>query len=138
MTEAKPIDLGAFDTRKGAEDGIEHTLVAPDGTELPGFVVRGYDSASYSEALDANNRKYLKQGQRKRVPTMAEIEEDSLRTAAVLLKHWPDKFSLDGKPFLHSAENALTFLRRFPWARDQVEEVARARANFLPKSSTAS
>ena len=132
------IELGAFDTRKGAEDGMEIMLRAPSGVELAGFMVRGYDSPTYQAALQEQNRRFLAQGRRRKVPTPEEIEHEGIELAAALLIGWPDRLALDGEPFAFSRKNAAIFLRRFPWAREQIEEVARERENFLPKSSNAS
>lgn len=133
------IDLGAFDTRKGGEAGVEHALVTPSGVKLPGFRIIGKDSPTYQAALEEQNRKFMQLGKKRReVPSLQEMEAEGVALSAVLLRGWPDSFTLDGAPFPYSPANAETFLRRFPWAHEQVEEVARERANFLPSSSSGS
>lgn len=129
------IDLDGFDTVKGAEEGAETTLIAPSGAELKGFMVRGYDSPTYQRALQEQSRKFLKQGRQRKVPSTDELEAEGLELAGLLLIGWPDHFTLGGQPFPYSHANAVVFLKRFPWAREQIEGVARERANFLPKSS---
>lgn len=136
--QGNPVSLDDFDTRKGAEAGFEKMLVTPSGAEIGPFRVRGYDAPSYQNALAEQNRKFLLAGRRRKVPSVAELDEEALELAAILIADWPDHFTLGGQPFPYSALNAVTFLKRFPWAREQIEEVARERANFLPKSSASS
>lgn len=128
------IDLGRYDTRDAAESGIEMTIVAPDGTELKGFRVRGQDSAVYRERIDSWRRRYLTRAQHGVVGSTAELEVES---AAALIIGWPAGcFALDGHPFEYSAENAAAFVRRFAWAREQIERAGYDRANFMRASSS--
>jgi len=136
------IELGAFDTRKGAEEGTEITLRAPSGAELTGFMVRGHDSPTYQAALEEYQSKLLEQARWRNVSTpeerKQELRRELIELVALLVIGWPDRLSLEGEPFPFSRKNAAIFLQRFPWAREQIEGVARERANFLPKSSSGS
>ena len=138
MDQNASIDFGAWDTRKGAEQGFDLTLKAPDGTRLPGFRIRGYDSSTYQNALRAQRRRFMDQATRKRELAPEDVEAETNELVATLLIAWPDSFALDGKPFPYSPENALTLVARFPWAHEQIAGAAAVRENFLPKSSASS
>lgn len=133
--EGSTIDLGAFDTRKGAEEGMELTLRAPNGVELKGFRIRGMDSATYQAASAAQRRRFMQQARRQRALSAAEVDEETYELAAELLIGWPDNLTLEGQPFAFNKANAVAFLKRFPWAHEQIAEAAAVRENFLPRSS---
>lgn len=131
------INLDALDTAKGGEAGYELELKAPDGRTLPGRLkIRGYDSASYHQKLEDQNRLRFARGEMGKRPTVEELEADTLELAAVLIVGWTCPFSLEGKPLEYSSQNAALLMRRFRWIREQVDRAAGARANFLPGSST--
>lgn len=135
MSDPTPIDLGAFDTCKGAEEGMALTLKAPNGAELPGFRIRGYDSPTYQRASQAQRRRFMAQARRRKDLSAAEVDEETYELAAELVIAWPDNFTLDGQPFPYSKQNAVTLLKRFPWAHEQIAGAAAERENFLPRSS---
>lgn len=131
------IDLNALDTVAGGERGFELELKAPDGRALPGHIrVRGYDSPTYTQLLDEQQRKRLaRAAMGKAVPTVEELEAEALELVAALVMGWTLPFSLDGQPLEYTPANAQLLVRRFPWIRQQVDRAAGVRANFLPGSS---
>ena len=130
-------DLSALDTKKGAEAGAELTLRHPKTNELTPvkLLVLGYDSDAYQEAQDERQRKRLERLPHHR-PTVEELNEDSLYVASMLVAGFVTPLSLDGQALAYSRESAKTLLRRFPWVREQVEDFAGKRGNFLPGSAS--
>lgn len=131
-----PVDLNELDTSLGAEQGYELELVAPNGRPLPGRIkVRGFDSATYQENLDAQQRRVLERTAMRRQATLEDIRDEAIEHSAALVIGWTVPFNLDGEPLEYSAANAKILLKRFPWIREQVERAAGVRANFLPASA---
>lgn len=134
------LDLAGFDTRKGGEAGFELPLKHP-GTGKPlgrTVRVRGYDSPSYQNAMLERQRQRLERLPSHK-PTPEQMDQDSLALSAALLASWADgQFTLDGRDFDYSGpDSALAMMQRFPWIREQVEEAAGERGNFLPGSASA-
>lgn len=126
------VNLDALDTARGGEQGFDLELKAPNGRMLPGRMrVRGYDSATYHQLLDEQQRRRLAGLAAARSPTVEQMKAEELELAAALVAGWTVPFDLEGKPLEYSAENAQTLLRRFWWIREQVERAAGVRANFL-------
>lgn len=130
------INLDALDTAKGGELGFDLELIAPDGRALPGRIkVRGYDSATYQDKLDDQQRRRLQKLATQKTTTVEEIEADAMELSGVLVMGWTCPFELEGKPLAYSPANAEVLLKRFRWIRQQVDRAAGNRANFLPGSS---
>jgi len=130
------INLDALDTERGGEQGFDLELVGPDGAPLPGSLkIRGYDSTTYQQKLDEQQRRRLRHLATQKIPTVEEMDAETLEAASVLIIGWTCPFELNGQPFEYSPDNAQTLLRRFRWLRQQVDRAAGNRANFLPGSS---
>lgn len=130
------INLDGLDTARGGELGYDLVLIGPDGRELPGHLkVRGYDSETYQQKLDEQQRRRMAKLQTQKIPSVEELEADTLELATVLVMGWTCPFDLESKPLEYSPTNADRLLKRFRWIRQQVDRAAGNRANFLPGSS---
>jgi len=130
------VTLEDLDTAAGGEAGYELELKSPAGKILPGYIlVRGYDSATYQQLLDEQQRRRMANIAMQRTPTVEQINADAIEAAASLVKGWTVPFDLDGKPLEYSAANAVKLLERFHWIREQVERAAGVRSNYLRKSA---
>lgn len=133
---AARINLEDLDTAAGGEAGYKLELKTPAGRLLPGHVlVRGYDSATYQQLLDEQQRRRLANIAMGRTPTVEQMNADALEMAAALVIGWTVPVNLEGKPLEYSAANAVKLLGRFLWIREQVERAAGVRANFLSGSA---
>jgi hypothetical protein len=133
------IDLAALDVARPAEEGRPLALKHPvTGAVLPGWVlrVRGYDAQTYQQVSDDHQRRRLERLSRRQTPTVEELNAEALELAASLVAGWEDRFDLDGAPLPYSGANAARLFRRFGWIRQQVEQFAGDRANFLPGSTS--
>jgi hypothetical protein len=91
---------------------------------------------TYQQVSDDHQRRRLERLSRRQTPTVEELNAEALELAASLVAGWEDKFDLDGAPLPYSGANAARLLRRFGWIRQQVEQFAGDRANFLPGSTS--
>lgn len=136
--ESTTIDLDALDTVRGAEQGFDLELRAPNGKPLPGHLrVRGYDAETYQAKSVEQQRRLIEKTTSGRMPTPEQLRDEELELAATLILGWTCPFQIKGEPFPYSEVNAQQLLRRYPWVREQVERAARQRANFLPGSASA-
>lgn len=137
MSPATEVKLEDLDTAAGGESGYKLELKTPAGRLLPGYIlVRGYDSSTYQQLLDEQQRRRLANIAMGRTPTVEQMNADAIETAAALVITWTVPFNLEGKPLEYSAANAVTLLKRFAWIREQVERAAGVRANFLSGPAT--
>lgn len=132
------VNLNELDTAAAGERGIELELKTPDGRALPGrMLIRGYDSPTYQNALDEQQRRrLLKASTVRQVPTVEQLKADEIELLVGLVAGWTIPFELDGKRLEYSADAARVLLERFRWIREQVDRAAAMRANFLPGSSS--
>ena len=130
------VDLDKLDTVRGGDEGYLLELRSPDETPLPGRMrVRSFDSRTYTELRDEQQRRRLRAAGGGKRPTVEQLEQEALELTAVLIMGWDIQFKVKGEPFAYSAANALKLVQNFPWVREQVERAAAQRANFLPGSS---
>jgi len=140
MSEGNPaaIDLAAFDTRGGANEGRELELKSPDGRATGiRLVLRGADSDAYEAARRAQaaaNRAALLKNRQKQF-TLEELDEQALELLVAATAGW-SAFSWKGEAFAYTAANARKLYREFPHFREQADAFLAERANFLPRSAT--
>jgi len=135
-----PIDLAALDTSRGAEEGRELDVRHFQTGEPIGLRITllGTDSETYQKAVRAQQRSMqalLLKNRRHRV-TAEEMEDNALDLLVALTRGW-SPFNLDGQDYPYSPANARALYRRFGWIREQADQYAQERANFLPRSATA-
>lgn len=140
MEQAQPMDLGAFDTRKGAEQGFRVQLRHPQtDAPLAGWIrVQGEDSAAWQDKMnELLNARIRRMGQkRKQLPlTAQEVENDNIELLVAVTQEW-GCLAVNGQDLAFSPEAAAKFYRDFPAFRDQVLEEVKDRGNFLPRSGT--
>jgi hypothetical protein len=129
-------DLDRVDVRERAEQGVEMELIDPAG-EPTGVIllVRGYDSKTYKDVVEAQLRRRTAMLPRK--PTEAESKEEFYEEHAALLAGWKGKTlrrGQAGQVVEYSAENAKALLKDYDFILEQVRRFAGARRNFLPGS----
>lgn len=131
-------DLSALDTSKAAEQGAKLQLKSPGaGEPLPiTLTVLGTDSEVYAAAVRAQARKQSERFARNRRTriTAEELEADRLDLSISLVVGWTP-FNVDGVEWIFTPARCRELLTRFPWVREQVEEFAAERINFLPESA---
>lgn len=132
------VDLAALDTGAGAEEGRELQVRHFKTGEPIGLTLQllGTDSATYERAVRAQQRATqdrLVANRAKRI-TAEEVDDNALELLVALTRGW-SPFDLDGKDYPYSAANARGLYRRFRWIREQADEFAGDRANFLPRSA---
>lgn len=139
MNTPAPLDLAAFDTRKGAEAGMDLALTHPQtGATLPATLqLLGADSDAWhekqAELLQARVNRLAKN--KKNLASVEELEHDSIELLVAVTTGWRD-LVLDGAPLAWNPENARRLYTRFPWIREQAFEAVNDRGNFLPRSAT--
>ncbi len=132
------IDLNAFDTRAGAEAGIELTLVHPKTGEPLTFAkirILGADSDAYRDLQMQMQRRAAERMARTRKLNISpeELEAQALDLLVAVTQGWSG-LTLDGAPFEYSPENARKLYTRATWIREQVDTAVQDRGNFLPRS----
>lgn len=136
-------DLGSFDTKTAANEGVEFELISLETNEGSGFfiTVYGQDSDVFQKTQRMQGTRKVKQAvaARGQVKVSSEdIEEDSLELLGACTKAWRTasgaEVSLFGRPFPCTPENAIELYQRVPYIRRQVEEAIRNQANFIKRS----
>lgn len=70
--------------------------------------------------------------------TMDQIEEETTLRAVTCIVGWSSNLELGGKKLVYSPASAERLIRELSWVREQVEEYATDRANFILKSDSGS
>jgi len=134
------IDLARFGTRTSADAGFDLTLKSTDtGEPVPGCVLRilGRDSRVYQQALNEQSDRFRELAAQGKTLTREERTTAEVELAAALVVGWPENWDLNGEPLAYSNANAVKLLHECPAIREQIEEAASKRANFLPGSAKA-
>lgn len=132
------IDLDHFDTRAGAEAGIEFTPVHPKtGEPLSAVKIRllGADSDAYRDLQMQMQRRAAERMARTRKLSITpeEIEAQALDLLVAVTQGWSG-ITEGGTPVEFSPENVRKVYTRATWLREQVDAAVQDRANFLPRS----
>lgn len=146
----KPItDLSALDTAAAGEEGatlhVKHPatgepmfVMPPGATEPVALTLRllGSDSPTWRAKVADVNRRRLRemQNNRKHVVQPEQIDRDALELLAACTVAWHGVV-VDGKTVACSPEAAAMVYRRLPWLREQADEFANARENFMGESA---
>lgn len=136
------MDLSQFDTATAAEEGAFMQLENPStgapladekGTPF-GITFAGSDSerARKFERQVRNRRLKSMAGRRNNTLTAEEIEEDGLGLIAACAISWHVK--VDGETPPCTPENVRSFLKRFPYWREQADGFIGDRSHFLKAS----
>lgn len=132
-------DFAAFGTRSGAGAGFDLQLKSTEtGEPVPGAVlrIRGRDSREYQRALNEQFDKIREIGAQDRQVTREDRSRMELELAASLVIGWPAGWTMHGEALPYSAANAIKLLDESPAIREQIEEAASRRANFLQDSGS--
>ena len=145
----KPItDLSQLDTSAAGEEGATLHLrnpfsgepqyvVLPGGNEPVALTVTllGSDSPTWRNKVSALQRRRLRAMQgRRNTPEPADLERDAIELLAACTVAWTGVV-IDGKAPVCSPENAVMAYSRLPWMREQADEFANARENFMGESA---
>ena len=141
MTTPEALDLNSLDFEASANDGARLNLHHPITNTPTGAWLQllGADSDAYRAAVRSLQRGRMKQLSRTRrvVVTPEDVESDALELLVVATTAWGG-FATAGQPLTFTADAAKVLYKRHSWIREQAEEFINDRANFLPKSASAS
>jgi len=135
---------GTLDTLSAAERGAPCHLVHPstdtpltdNGVDLT-ITVKGSDAQVFEAQRDAASNKFLRNVGRRGGVDQAEVRAQQIATLAAATVGWTltEKFmQLVGLPPETAAfnkANAIKLYSKVPWVREQVDQFAGQRANFL-------
>lgn len=127
------MDLIQLNTKQAAEDGATVYLRNPfTGERLEGMEIDvfGQDSAAFRNYARARANRRLKR--RNDTTTVEQLEDENVELLVSCTKGWRN-ITLDGKELEFSKDNARKLYRdeRFPWLKEQVDEVIGERSRFL-------
>lgn len=142
------LDLSRFDTATMANSGAPVPLKfngqiiyadAKDGEPQKPvvFYLIGRDSDQFRGELRDTRRKakaMAAAGNKPKVKTEEQEELEDRQRCASYIKGWSNNFSVDGKDFPYSQENAIALIcdKRFQWLYEFVNAEVMNRENFLP------
>ena len=133
------VDLGALDTRAGANAGFWLQLRHP-GTNAPiaaRLKLLGMDSQRYREKSNEMMRarqEELSRGAAQRL-SPEEIERRNVELLVAVTVSW-ERLSLDGAPYEYADGKARELYARWPWIYEQANQAVVDRGNFLPGSAS--
>lgn len=133
------MDLGKLDIVSASEKGAFCHLTYIDGTALNdektgepiGFIVYGKDSKRF-RVKENQLKDVLIARQRKNQPASSAMMEER---AIELLSHViePVNVVINGAALANKPSDIAEVLKAYPWIKEQVDEFAADRANFLTK-----
>lgn len=141
MEKAKSLDLNLFDARPGAEEGRWLTLKDPEtGDDTPArLLLKGGDSQAWKDKELEQRRARLEIMERSgtsRVDPAYADREVTDRLVAVTAK-W-EGIARDGVDWPCTPQNIVEFYNGWPQFRAQAVIFIGTRANFYPRSASAS
>lgn len=132
------MDLANLNTKQQMEAGADLHLKHPS-TREPLFAdddkgkkpmvitLMGIDGETFQRIRRQNQRAAMK---RRDPVEPAEAEKQGLDTLVAITKGWKN-IVLSGEELAFTAENVRRVYAEFPWIREQVNEFASDRANFI-------
>lgn len=123
-------DLTQLKTEVLSDEGAWLTLEHPvTGVPLSAEIkLAGIDSKIYQKQVRKNQDRRLK---RFRLKTSSnELENERLSLLVAITLEWKD-VAEDGQALEHTLENARHLYTEYSWIREQVDEFAGDRANFI-------
>lgn len=137
------IDLSELNTAGVADQGYELTIAHPK-TGAPTsmkITLLGADSEAYREKSNAFQRARVDRMNKSRRMAVSpeEIEAEGTELLVAVTTGWSG-FTLDGAELPYSVANVRRVYGHpgWRWLREQVDQAVGDRANFLPKSASAS
>lgn len=136
------MDLSTLDTTTISEQGavmeLRHpttgaVLMQDDGETPVSITLAGMDSTRFRRQQRINQDRRLK-GQRRGVNS-EEMENDNLDLLVACFIEWSG-IKWDGQLQVLTPATAKALLKRWAWAREQVDAFMGERANFLTTSET--
>ena len=126
----KALDLAQLSTEKLCDEGVWLTLEHPiTGEPLPARIrLAGIDSKIYQQQIRKNQNKRLKRFRFKM--SSEEIENERLNLLAAITLEWEGVVE-NGQALECNTKNARHVYATYPWIREQVDEFAGDRANFI-------
>ena len=131
------MELSRFNTRKGAEQGYDLTLVDLNGARTDIVItLLGADSKTYQDKLREHQRRRLSMISRTRRLTQSpeELDSEALELTVAATTGWIG-MEMNGAEFPYSEENARSLYSDYPAIREQVDVAINERANFLPRDA---
>lgn len=130
--EKKPINLASFDGLKTAqEEGIDVDIETPTGEPI-GLTIRvaGPDSKRQRNAARKLQEARLRGSKRRLKADDMEKEALELISASVISWKFAPGVTIDGEVPECNLENVKALFDRFPFIREQIDNVASSRAGF--------
>lgn len=131
------MDLSKLDTAAGGEAGAVMTLRHPsdkdqivthDDDTPQTITLAGYDSPRWRKANREQIDAQVAKGRKSQI-TADEMENNSIELLVAATLDW--NITLDGEKPKFSPDAARKFYKRFIWVREQVDNFAANRANFI-------
>ncbi|NIA10013.1 MAG: hypothetical protein GWP10_09865 [Nitrospiraceae bacterium] len=124
-------DLSQLSTNVKSEEGAWLTLEHPvTGDPLFGRIkLAGVDSKIYQKQARANQDRQLRKGFRSKFSS-AELESSRIALLVAITLAW-ENIAENGQELEPTSENVRHVYTTYPWIREQVDEFAGDRANFI-------